>query len=708
MVKSQQDPTTTLLKFRLRTVLIVSFVLQISVGLGFVSYLSFQSSQKAVNGLATQLRSEITARIDGELRQYLAIPHSFARLNVANFSDGKVDMVNARNAKQFLTQVKIYPFIYSSYCGDSQGEFLGAQKLFDPGSNIIMAVINAETKYNFYIYAIDQLGNRQQLLQKFKPSDPRKRPWYIAAAEAKRAIWSDIYLDFTTGFPLISAIEPVYDISGKLLGVCGSDLTLFDDLRKFLRSLSIGKTGKAFIIDHNGLILSSSTNEPLTVGKGENAKLVVATESEEPLVRKTAQNLQRQFGRFDQIKQKQQLDYQFQGQKELVQVLPFNDGKGIDWLIVLVIPEADFMEEINANTQVTIWLYLLGLILSFMVAIFTSERISRPLKRITEASEKLANGNFDQYVGASKMVEISRLARSFNKMSMQLKTSFAKLNLIIVEADQVSHQISESTNQIATANKELEETATYQASSTNEVKSTAHKIALTSGQLVKTMDNITQQATATELAASQGQQSLTDMAEAMNQLAQATNSIAFRLGVMNEKANKINSVVVTIAKVADQTNLLSLNAAIEAEKAGEAGIGFAVVAREVRRLADNSASASQEIEEIVKEIQSSVSNGVMEMDKFSQQVNYYVEQVSRVSIQIAEVIKQVQNLTPQFKQISLGMEGQFEGAQQISLAIAQLSEASQETVASLQNTNQALHQLNHTAQELQAVVKTSE
>jgi methyl-accepting chemotaxis protein WspA len=221
------------------------------------------------------------------------------------------------------------------------------------------------------------------------------------------------------------------------------------------------------------------------------------------------------------------------------------------------------------------------------------------------------------------------------------------------------------------------------------------------------METIAQKATATAVAASNSQASLSEMADAMHQFATATTLISTRLGILNENANNINSVVTTIAKVAAQINLISLNAAIEAEKAGEYGAGFAVVAREVQRLADSTTVASGEIEEMVKEIQSSVSKGVKEMDKFSQQVSNHVEIVERISGQIASVIDQVQSLTPQFESVSDSMSEQFEGAVQIRSAISHLSEASQQTVESLQQTNQVVEQLNDTAQVLQGIISTS-
>ncbi|HLO51272.1 MAG TPA: cache domain-containing protein, partial [Kamptonema sp.] len=327
MVSSKQTHSSGFLKIRLRTTLVVPFVLQIVVAVGLIGYLSFRNGQKAVNNLATQLRSEISGRIDAELRKYLASPHDFNRLNAVRFSEGSFDMVKASNAKQFLTQVEISPFVYSSYCGDSQGQYLGAYRLSYQGSSTIaMSVSNAETNYNFYFYAMDREGKRQQILQKSKPYDPRKRPWYIAALQAKRGIWSEVYLDFTSGLPTITASEPVYDLAGKVLGVCATDVVLLDDLRKFLATLSISKTGQAFVIDRAGFVLSSSTDEPLKVGEGENVKLLAATESKKPQVRETARFLQQQFGNFDQIQKSQQLDYLFKGERQFVQVLPLNDG----------------------------------------------------------------------------------------------------------------------------------------------------------------------------------------------------------------------------------------------------------------------------------------------------------------------------------------------------------------------------------------------
>jgi methyl-accepting chemotaxis protein WspA len=194
------------------------------------------------------------------------------------------------------------------------------------------------------------------------------------------------------------------------------------------------------------------------------------------------------------------------------------------------------------------------------------------------------------------------------------------------------------------------------------------------------------------------------MEATMRQIMDASGTITGKLSILNEKTANINSVVTTITKVADQTNLLSLNAAIEAEKAGEYGLGFAVVAMEIRRLADQTAVATYDIEKMVKEMQSAVTAGVMGMDKFSEEVRRGVDEIRQVSKQLAQIIHQVQTLTPRFGTVSEGMHAQATGAQQISETLAQLSEAAHQTADSLRQSNIAIEQLNEAARGLQTSV----
>ncbi len=356
------------------------------------------------------------------------------------------------------------------------------------------------------------------------------------------------------------------------------------------------------------------------------------------------------------------------------------------------IQEADRSK--NLVTLVILLGTLLVTVITIAIALWIALPLQRQLPKVVQAAEQIADGDLQQTIELSNdQSEIGKLMAAFYNMSK-------KLNLLVLQMQKSGVQISTSSTQIAAAGKELEATVIEQLASTNEVNATSNQIAANSKELVRVMEQVALMAHSTATEAGASQTDLNRMGTVMRQLSDATTSIATKLGVMNEKANNINSVVTTINKVADQTNLLSLNAAIEAEKAGEYGAGFAVVAREIRRLADQTAVATLEIAQMIKEMQSAVSTGVMEMDKFNKSVVDSVTDVSKISDQVAKVIQQVQGLTPRFEQVSQSIEEQSQGAQQISEAMGQLSEASQQTVDALRETNSAVGQLDEAANRL--------
>ncbi|MEL4894624.1 methyl-accepting chemotaxis protein [Crocosphaera sp. Alani8] len=341
--------------------------------------------------------------------------------------------------------------------------------------------------------------------------------------------------------------------------------------------------------------------------------------------------------------------------------------------------------------------FVIGIITILSLGYWITRTITRSLGQAVQLADEVSNGNLTGEVEVVSNDEIGQLLEA-------LKIMIYNLNSLISKVQQSGIAITSSTTQMAASRKQLEATLTEQIASTNEVTTTAQEIANTSEELVNTMEQITELSQSTATAANQGQDDLGRMETTMRQLAEATTSIASKLGVMSEKAHNINSVVLTITKVADQTNLLSLNAAIEAEKAGEYGAGFAVVAREIRRLADQTAVATLEIEQMVKEMQSAVSTGVMEMDKFNKEVSSSVQDVGNISHQIAQVIEQVQSITPRFELVSKSMEEQSRSAQHIRESMEQLSEGSEQTAYSLHDTHIVLERLNDAAQSLQTEI----
>ncbi len=295
---------------------------------------------------------------------------------------------------------------------------------------------------------------------------------------------------------------------------------------------------------------------------------------------------------------------------------------------------------------------------------------------------------------------------SVAQVAAGVKTMLENLNSLVKQVQVSGIQVTSSATQIAAVFREQEATVAEQAASTNQIMSTVTEITATGKELVHTMDEVSKAAENTAESASSGHAALMSMESTMEHMQAATESISSKLAVLNEKAGNINTVVTTINRVADQTNLLSLNAAIEAEKAGEYGRGFSVVATEIRRLADQTAVATWDIEQMVKEMLSAVSAGVMSMEKFTEEVNQGVSDVAQVGSQLAHIIEQVQMVQPRFETVNESMRLQSDGAEQIKESMIQLNEMAQQTAQSLKRSNQSIDQLNDAAQGLQNGIAT--
>lgn len=270
-------------------------------------------------------------------------------------------------------------------------------------------------------------------------------------------------------------------------------------------------------------------------------------------------------------------------------------------------------------------------------------------------------------------------------------------------ADLSIHLTSNAT-QIASSAVHQEANVTALMASSNQIASAAKEISTTSQELLRGMMDIGDAAEKTAQLARQGRQGLKGMDNSMQTLSSATGSISSQLSTIRSKASRINSVVTVITKVADQTNLLSLNASIEAEKAGEAGAGFAVVAREIRRLADQTAIATLDIEQIVEEMQTAVARGVEEMRDFSDALEGGIGAAETIRGQFGDIIERVESMAPRYENVQQGMQNQSVGAKQISEAMWQLTETARQTSDSVNDLNEVSRQLHEAVRILKELI----
>ena len=196
-----------------------------------------------------------------------------------------------------------------------------------------------------------------------------------------------------------------------------------------LRQLEISQSGQVFILERNGLLVANSTKDsPFLPGaQGARPTRLAAIDSQNANIHTAAKTLVDRFGSLNNIQDIQKLDFRLKDERQLLQVQPFRDGRGIDWLIVVVVPESNFTSQLDANTRVTMLWCGLGLGFAIAFGIVASHRVTRPLLRITKASQAMADGHLNQQSYRSGITEISSLGNSFNRMSLQIQESFETL-----------------------------------------------------------------------------------------------------------------------------------------------------------------------------------------------------------------------------------------------------------------------------------------
>ncbi|MGK7890626.1 MAG: EAL domain-containing protein [Leptolyngbyaceae cyanobacterium] len=413
-------------KIPLSYILIVPFVAQISVVVGLTGWASSRNSQETVNDLTSQLRQEVALRIEQKLDALLSLPSRINRLNqnafiLRDFTPGDLEAID----RYLYHQSQVYENVDSIFWGNQEGDLIGTTH-FEPGQYISMQAGEA-TGGAIQFYALDAQGRRSELIRETPGFDPRDRPWYQAAAAAGQPTWGRIFKYHAYDRMAIPAVSPVYDDGGTLVGVLGNNFFL-SQISDFLAQIKLGKTGQTYIIERSGEIVASSTQSQLFIMQDGMAQRIHITDSQNPLLRESGQFLIEQYQNFDAIQSVQQLDFQLEQSRQLVQVTPFQDELGLDWLIVVVMPESDFMAQIQAGTRRTILLCLLALAGATAFSWLTSRWIVRSLQQLIRASQGIAGGNLQQTIRPGNIQELASLATSFNQMAANLQDSFNALN----------------------------------------------------------------------------------------------------------------------------------------------------------------------------------------------------------------------------------------------------------------------------------------
>lgn len=485
--------------------------------------------------------------------------------------------------------------------------------------------------------------------------------------------------------------EQVYPIviDGEFKGVAGVDFALADIDSK-LRRHAENEGLDIFLISSRGNFIAATT-DPLEAANSPSADSLITKNLEDTAEAELFQRIVRHKLTAKPILAVDPID----GERYYFSAMPIATG---DWVAVVREAESSVLAPVWSQLGLRLALWLIGLLIVIGLLMAMTMALTKRIGLASQIAERVADGDLSAEMPSVNFPdETGVLLRAIGTMT-------CNLNSLVGNVKQASIRLNSTATELSATSHQQESTVSAFGASANEIAAATKQISATSAELLSTMQEVNRVALGTAETATASRSSLQVMEDSMRNLENATGSIGSRLAAINEKAANITGIVTTISKVADQTNLLSVNAAIEAEKAGEYGVGFLVVAREIRRLADQTATATLDIEQMVKLMQSAVSAGVMEMDRFTDQVRRNVHEVASISQQMADIIEQVNSNTGRFEGVSESMQSQVEGADQISSAMVQLTTHAAQTSAAIREYGHAAEDLQESIDSLKASV----
>jgi len=416
-------------KISLQWVLVAPFLVLIFLSVALVGYVSMLNGRQAVNQVVDTLRGEIDSRIIEHLNRFLILPHQINQTNAAVMEKGLIDAADQKGlARYFQEQIRIFESVTSINFSNTRGGLVNAGREGFHGDLYVIMTDDFRSGV-FRKFALDHDGNPGTLLNTLAGFDGRIRPWYIRSVKKNGPAWSDAYVLFTGQDLSVCAGLPVYDDQGRLLGVLAVDLFM-SHLSDFLSQLNVGESGQSFILERSGLLIASSTGEkPLIQANGTGIpRRIDARKSTHPLTRMAARTLAETFDGYQKIQNHGQFEFTLDHQRQFATFTPFKDPHGLDWVIVTVIPEKDFMGHISKNNRATLLVMMITLIIAAGISLFIACKITRPVSDLNMAASAISRGKWDRRVGyRGRISEIRDLTEAFNDMVGQLEQMFTGL-----------------------------------------------------------------------------------------------------------------------------------------------------------------------------------------------------------------------------------------------------------------------------------------
>jgi methyl-accepting chemotaxis protein len=675
----------------IRTLIILLFWLQTIAAIGLTGWLSIRNSQRAVEGLAQQLQTEANEVVTARLNNFLNVPRKINQLNVSAIELGILQVTNFdKLGTYFARQMQSFEEVGYINFGNEAGQFVGVERADDNTLWVNDASNRAEPSA-LSIYATDEEGYRTTLEEVINdPSKTVEEGWYADAVKAQRPVWSEIYQwDDNPNILSISSSSPVYNTSEELVGVVGVDL-LLTQISDFLSQVNISPSAKIFIIERDYQMVASSDRSPIYKVFNGKAQRFSAEEMSDPLIRGAAAHL-KQAGNLQSIKSSQFQTFELNGKKQFLQVTPWQDNFGLNWLTVVAVPESDFTAQAIAGIRRTVLLCLLLMLASSLLGLWLSRWLTEPIEKLGKAARAIANGDLDQRVDDSGVGELGLLGTSFNQMTEQLQSSFGALASSNI---QLENRVRERTAALAQSNEALETEVAHLLDVVGAVEGgdltvEATVSSMTTGLVADTLNRLIEQL---NQVMSEVGQVATQMGQEGQQLKRFTGDVAHNTGQQVAAIAQIETLLKTIDSLSQQT----------AEQASES--------RDALEQSGNAVAQQQAEIAAMNEAVATCQRGTQQMLQRSQSLSDYVElatqftQAQKRAVAMTQVL--ALNATRLSKQVASGSASgsSFSTASTSPQVDRELAEIAQQMSELASQTSHSLAGLTQQSDQMQTVI----